>query len=104
MESILLQDLTRLIAARLKEIANNTRTGCCTLTTTAGTANVPAHLHSVTITQVGTGTVVIMLSDGSTYTLSAAGEQFTQSTVGDNLPAYTISSTGGATWKWYGQK
>jgi hypothetical protein len=101
-ESIIVQELLRSIIGRLKDIANNTKTGCCTLTTTAGTGQVPAKLHSVTIVQVGAGDVVITLSDGSTYTLTEAGEEFTQTAVGDNLPAYAIS--GSATWKWYGQK
>jgi hypothetical protein len=71
------------------------------LTTTAGTTSpIPAGLKTVTIVDV-TGSVVITLSDASTYTLSTTGEQFTQSAgIGGKLPAFTVTGS----FKWYGTK
>jgi hypothetical protein len=87
----------------LKEIARNTNNNaCCTATTSAGTGtSVPAGFRSVTITQSGAGTVVITMTDGSVYTLSAAGQQYiVTSPIFQSLPAFAISSTGGASWQW----
>jgi hypothetical protein len=72
---------------------------CCVAGTSAGTASVPAGFASVSIAQVGAGNVVITMSDGSTYTMTTAGEVLVQSAPdGQSLPAYNISGT--ATWKW----
>jgi len=101
-ESIKLQNQVDFIITKIKEIANQTRSkSCCISTTSAGIGvSVPAGLNSVAIVQTGAGDVDILLSDGSTYTMTVVGETFVDS--GGLLPAYTISGTG--TWKWHGIK
>jgi len=89
------------IIARLKEIARNTDiNACCTAITSSGVGiNIPAGFASISIAQVGTGNVVVTMSDSSTYTLSADGEILVQAApTNKTLPAYTI--TGSASWKW----
>lgn len=79
---------------------------CRTNTTSAGVnVDVPAGFKSVTITKTnGTGTVVITLSDNSTYTLTANGESFTDTLNNGVLPLYDVATSDGATWKWHGVK
>ena len=93
----------------LKEIGRNTnQSACCTAVTSAGTGvGVPIGVKSIAIvkTDSGAGLVNIQLSDGSIFALSLQGESFVDVSADRfSLPAYVISSTGGATWSWHGIK
>lgn len=74
--------------------------------TLAGTTGpIPAGLKSFVLvkTSSNSDTVVITLSDGSTYTLTEQGETFSDSLDGaGKLPEYQISGAG--TFKWHGIK
>lgn len=81
----------------------------CAMTSSNGTSagintSISSGFKSVSIVKTnGTGTVVITLSDLSTYTLVDFGETFSDAaSPGGSLPAYTISSSDGGTWKWHG--
>lgn len=76
------------------------------ITTAGGSISVPAGLKSVAITKTnGTGTATVTLSDGSTYALTTLGEGISDAASPNfTLPAYTISTGDGATWKWHGIK
>lgn len=75
------------------------------VSTGAGVGSIPAGYKSVAITKTSpnTDSVIITLSDGSTYTMTEQGEYFADGTdPGQRLPAYPISGTG--TIKWHGIK
>jgi hypothetical protein len=66
-------------------------------------SSIPAGLSSFALvkTSASGDTVDILLSDGSTYSLTEQGEVFADSASnGGKLPAYTISGAG--TYKWHG--
>lgn len=72
-------------------------------TTSGINSSVPASYHKISITKTtDVGVVNILLSDGSTYSLTANQETFTQGIASNEgvLPAYAVSSTLSATWKW----
>ena len=76
------------------------------ITSAGANSNITANFRSISIIKTNTtGTITITLSDGSTYPLSLQGEGISQSAVqGYKLPAYTIATADGATWKWIGVK
>lgn len=91
------------ILVKLKQISHYTNPSeCCAAITSGGTgALIPAGFNSISITQTSAGAVNVTLSDGSVFPLTASGQVFTQvAGPGKFLPAYTISTTDGATWKW----
>jgi len=96
-----LQGAVAHIIVLLKQIAHQTRgNACCDSVPSSGVASIPAGLSSITVTQTGAGTVTITPTGGVAYTLNTVGETYTLT--GGNLPAFTIASTDGGTWKWYG--
>jgi hypothetical protein len=103
-ESIKVQNALDIIIEKLNVIENNTKDSeCCTVIPQAGSnasgaTSIPAGLSSVTITQTGTGDVIITPVGGVAYTMTNEGETYTVSAT--NLPSFNI--TGTATWKWYG--
>lgn len=95
-----LGEIIRLLKSVDRHTDNN---ACCVADTSAGTGDVPAGFRDLTITQTASGTVVITMSDGTIYTLSAVGQSYVaQAPIFKNLPAYTIIATAGATWQWNG--
>lgn len=99
--------LLRKQIADLEGIRRNTsNAGCCTADTSAsGSTSIPAGFASIAITKTSSsGMVVITLSDGSTYPLTMQGEVFIDAGGNKSLPAYTITTPDGATWKWHGIK
>jgi len=68
--------------------------------------SVPAGLTSVAIVKTNsTGTVNVTMSDASIYPLTQQGEGIADdASNGTVLPAYTIASSDGGTWKWHGIK
>lgn len=73
--------------------------------TSAGTGSIPAGFKSISLVKTSSNadTVIITLSDTSTFTMTELGEVFgDSSTDGNLLPAYTISGVG--TFKWHGVK
>ena len=88
------------VIAYLKEIARNTNdNACCQAITSAGVnTSIPAGFGSVSIILVS-GSIDIVMSDGSIYPMTVIGESLLQSgSVIEKLPAYIITGTG--TWKW----
>lgn len=85
---------------------NTSNAGCCVADTSAsGSTSIPAGFASIAITKTSVGgTATITLSDGSTYPLTEQGEVFIDAGGNKSLPAYTISTLDGATWKWHGIK
>lgn len=79
-----------------------------TINTLAGAnISVPAGLRSIVIVKTsGLGTVDIQMSNASVYTLRADGESFFDDAniagLNATLPAYTITVTASATFKWHG--
>ena len=74
------------------------------ITTSGVGSSVPAGLTSVAIIKTNsTGTVNITMSDSTVYPLTTQGEGISDdASNGTILPAYTISSPDGGTWKWHG--
>lgn len=74
--------------------------------TSAGVAGpIPAGFKSIAIvkTSPNTDSVILTLSDASTYTLTELGETFIDAATAEQLlPVYAISGTG--TFKWHGIK
>jgi len=66
--------------------------------------SVPGNFKSIAVVKTNdTGTVNVTLSDGSIYPMTAQGETFADgATAGTLLPAYTIATSDGGTWKWHG--
>ena len=92
-------EMIRLLASIDRHTDNN---ACCTAVTSAGqNSDVPSGFRNLTIVQTAAGIITITMSDGSTYTLNAVGQQYVISApIFKNLPAYTISASGGGTWQW----
>lgn len=95
------------IISTLRGIERHTGCASCgsTNTTTAGTGSVPAGLKSVAIVKTSSNadTVILTLSDASTYTMTEQGEVFVQAASGNgSLPTYVKSGAG--TIKWHGIK
>lgn len=96
------------ILTLLKRIDRNT--GCATcetnVTSAGGAVSIPAGFKSIAVIKTSSGgTATITLSDGSTYPLTELGESFADAaTPNGTLPAYTIATGDGATWKWHGIK
>lgn len=80
--------------------------GCCKTpdTVTSGiNSSIPAGFKSISIVKTNVnGTATITFADSTAYPLNLEGEGITVS--GRKLPAFTITSGGGATWKWIGEK
>lgn len=83
---------------------------CCQVsanTTSAGVnTSVTDRFKSISISKTNNiGTVNITMSDGSVYPMIDLGEIFYDAaSPGSFLPAYTISSSDGGTWKWHSIK
>lgn len=92
------------IITYLRQIANFTNPSeCCAAITSAGAStSIPVGYSTVSIVQTSAlGTVVIGMSDGTSFILTVQGEVLVHSAgVGKFLPKYIISSPDGGTWKW----
>lgn len=93
----------------LKDIERHLKCSSCggtdNITTGGTTGPIPAGMKTVTIVKTSTAanSVIIGLSDATTYTLTEQWESFTETApVGGVLPAYTFGGAG--SFKWHGIK
>lgn len=100
--------LDKLIALNKRQVDLLACGTCQENVTSAGVdSSIPAGFKSIAIvkTSQDTDTVTITLSDGSTYDLTVLGESFEDAaSPNGTLPAYTIATGDGGTWKWHGIK
>jgi hypothetical protein len=112
-ESIRLGEQINKLIALTKQIERHTHCTSCNTggessdiqLISSGSGNIPAGFRFIKVIKTdGTGTVVLTMSDSSTYTLTASGDIFEIPATGGVFPAITISSSNGGTWQWVGVK
>ncbi len=98
------------IIDKLRQIERHTKCASCggdtNITSSGVGVSVPVGFKSVSIVKTSsTGTVNVTMSDASVYPMTVEGEVLVSAaSPGGVLPAFTIATGDGATWKWQGIK